>query len=146
MEESRKEVGMREDDHKQWSEASNLETREERSIFNPPQPPPSFHPALSSHLPTVGLQNSSALPQMPMYPSRFYYQYYTPPPYSRPMFDPCASYSSFYQNEGSNSSLISKLIVMPQRYLIKLFRFVHVSIVLYAQDRTGYLKHISFRK
>lgn len=114
MEESRKEVGMREDDHKQWSEASNPETREERSIFNPPQPPTSFHPALSSHLPTVGLQNSSALPQMPMYPSRFYYQYYAPPPYSRPMFDPCASYSaSFYQSEGNNNSFIGKLIVTP---------------------------------
>ena len=72
---------MRLGDHKQWSEASNPETREERSIFNSPQPQTSFYPALSSHLPTVGLQNSSALSQMPMYPSRFYYQYYTPPPY-----------------------------------------------------------------
>ena len=112
MEESRKEVGMREDDHKQWSEASNLETREERSIFNPPQPMPSFHPGLSSHFPTVGTQNSSALPQMPMYPSRFYYQYYTPPPYSRPMFDPCTSYPSFCQSEGNNNSFISHAIML----------------------------------
>lgn len=113
MDESRKEVGIKDDEHKQWNEASNLETREERSIFNPPQPPPSFHPGLSSHLPTVGMQNSSSLPQMPMYPSRFYYQYYTPPPYSRPLFEPCASYPSFYQSEGSNNIFISNLVVMP---------------------------------
>ena len=114
MEEPRKEVGMSLDDHKQWSEASNPETREERSIFNSPQPPTSFYPALSSHLPTVGLQNSSALSQMPMYPSRFYYQYYTPPPYSRPMFDPCTyNPASFYQSEGKNNSFIIDVIFMP---------------------------------
>lgn len=114
MEEPRKEVGMRLGDHKQWSEASNPETREERSIFNSPQPQTSFYPALSSHLPTVGLQNSSALSQMPMYPSRFYYQYYTPPPYSRPMFDPCTyNPASFYQSEGKNNSFIIDVIFMP---------------------------------
>lgn len=120
MEETAKEIAMRDEVRKQWNEASNLETREDRSTFNPSQAPPSYlqqqNPGLSSQLPTIGLQNSNALPQMPIYPSRFYYQCYAPPPYSRPMFDPCTSYPAFYQSEGNNNSFIDKLIVMSLRY------------------------------
>ena len=106
MEETRQEVGTSEESHKQWDEASaNLEAREGRPDFNSPQAPPNFLqqqncPALSSQIPAIGLQNSNALPQMPMYPSRFYYQCYAPSPYPRQMFDPCASYQAFYQSEG----------------------------------------------
>lgn len=114
MEETRKQEEMREDAQKQLNEASNLEGRENRSTFNPPQPTPSFfqqqNPALCSQLPSTGLQNSSGLPQMPIYPSRFYYQCYAPPPYSRPVFDPCASYPALYQSEGNNNSLSDYII------------------------------------
>ena len=109
MEETKKEEEMREDPQKHWNQASNFETREERSALCPSQPTAGFfqqqNPALCSQLPSVGLQNSSALPQMPIYPSRFYYQCYAPPPYSRPMFDPCTSYPALYQSEGNNNSL-----------------------------------------
>ena len=114
MEETKKEEGMGVDAQKQWNEASNLETREDRSAFNLPQPTPNIFQqqtlALCSQLPSVGLQNSGGLPQMPIYPSRFYYQCYAPPPYSRPMFDPCVSYPALYQSEGNNNSLSHELI------------------------------------
>ncbi|XP_027056557.1 hematopoietically-expressed homeobox protein hhex-like [Pocillopora damicornis] len=105
MEETRQEVDTGEDDRKQWDESASLEAREARPVFNPQQAPTSFlqqqnSPVLSTQLPTICSQNSNVLPQMPVYPTpRFYYQCYAPPPYSRPMFDPSASYQAFYQNE-----------------------------------------------
>lgn len=115
MDQTKKDQEIREDGQKQWNEGSSLETREDGSAFNPTQSAPNFFQQQNPHalcppLSTVGLQNSSALPQMPVYPSRFYYQCYAPPPYPRPMYDPCASYPALYQSEGNNDLLSTKLI------------------------------------
>ena len=112
MDQTKKDEEMGQDAQKQWNEPSDLDTREDRSAFNPPQPTPNFfqpqNPALCSQLPSVGLQNSNEMPQMSIYPSRFYYQYYAPPLYSRPVYEPCTSYPALYQSEGNNSRFVKQ--------------------------------------
>ncbi|XP_068692845.1 uncharacterized protein [Montipora foliosa] len=100
MDQTREEGDMQEDEHKNWTEAFNLDTRCDRSAFQQTQNVfQQQNPSLCSQPPSVGLQPSNALPQIPIYPSRLFYQCYAPPAYSRPLYDPCASYPALYQSE-----------------------------------------------